>query len=51
MSPGENFAGKVPPLRKVATFTPGEVVEQFHLSPPLQRDCVFSEEPSAYERT
>ena len=32
----------IPPLRKGAKFSPGEIlVEQFHRSPPLQRDCVF----------
>ena len=26
ISPGENFAGKISPLRKVAKFSPGEIL-------------------------
>ena len=30
-SPGENFAGKILPLRKLAKFSPGEILAQQHL--------------------
>ena len=41
--PGENFAGKISPLRKVAKFSPGEILAyQFHPSPQLQALCFLS---------
>ena len=41
ISPWENFGGKFSPLRKVANFSPGEILAaQCHSSPQLQ-DCVF----------
>ena len=42
-SPGERFAGRISPLRKVAKFSPGEILaQQFHPSPQLQALCFLS---------
>ena len=39
----KNFVqGRLSLLRKGAKISPGEIlVDQLHVSPPLQRDCVF----------
>ena len=49
-SPGENFAGKISLPRKVAKFSPTEILaQQFHPSPQLQALCFLRRARHDYE--